>query len=710
MQQAKELRYFLFSQQLADGVRITAAIVLPAFALYQFGLLAIGFSISLGAMCISLTDAPGPIINRRNGMLITACIAFIVALITSLVRVNIYALGIEVAFFTFLFSLLQVYGMRAAGVGTAAILIMVLTMGRADNAHPLAYSIYVATGGVWYALISLFFYYIRPYRPAQRLLGDCIREMADYLSIKALFYDVHTNLQEAYQKLVAQQSVVNEKQDAVRELFFKTARIVNETTPAGKKLVATFVHTVDLFEDITATYYNYSTLRNRFKQRDILQRIAVVITQLAAQLDRIGIAIQSNKKPEKRLNMDEAIVALKKEIDALKKEEPEEATLILKKILVNFRRMAQRINDIYDYFDTEKKVAKSGVDHTQFIGHQPLDPKILWNNLNIKSTAFKHAVRIAVACSVGFTISKALAYGQHSYWILLTIAFILKPAFSLTKTRNIERIWGTVTGGVIGVLLLYFIKNTTAHFIIMVLLMLGAFTFVRTKYVVMVICTTAYILILFQFLNIPFITVVQERIFDTVLGCVIAFSTGYFLFPDWEAYQIKKYMADVLLANAAYMQKVTGSLEGNATDKIEYKLARKAVYVQSANLSAAYQRMAAEPKKRQYDKTLMHQFLVRSHLLFSNIAHLATLLNEARPPCSYKLAETSKQAIGKLYGLSKKLDADAPLPAIETYKPQQATEAANGTQADDVILKTSVAFIAKLCDDIEKTTEAILAA
>jgi len=709
MQQAKELRAFLFSQQLADGLRITAAILLPAFLLYQFGLLATGMTISLGAMCVSLTDAPGPIIHRRNGMLITAFTAFAVALLTAIVRVNVYTLGVEITALTFLLSLLQVYGMRAASVGNAAILVMVLTMGQPRTMHPLLHAGYILGGSLWYMLLALFFYYIRPYRPAQRVLGDCIREMASYLSIKAFFYDVHTNLQDNYEKMVAQQIVVSEKQDAVRELFFKTARIVTETTPMGKRLVATFVHTVDLFEDITATYYNYSTLRNRFAQRGILKHVATLINSLATELDHIGIAIQTNTKPPAAFVAADALSALKKEIDAIQEQEPEENTLILKKILVNIRRMTQRIQDIHAYFNPAMPFIKSNVDHTLFIGHQPLDPKVLLHNLNSTSTAFKHAVRISVACLIGFTISKLLAYGQHSYWILLTIAFILKPAFSLTKTRNIDRILGTVAGVLIGAAILFFIKNTTAHFVLMVLLMLGAYTFLRTWYVVMVICTTAYIVILFQFLNIPFITVVQERVFDTVLGCVIAFSAGYFLFPDWEAHQIKNHMADVLTANAVYLQNVTQALEGAEPDRIEYKLARKTVYVQSANLSAAYQRMVAEPKSRQYDKTVLHQFMVRNHLLFSNIAHLATLLQDAPQRTAYPLAARTKKAAQKLEVLSKKLNSETLLPEPNNATAQTHIEAMEETATEDMSLKTSVDFIVKLCDDIEVTTKAILA-
>jgi uncharacterized membrane protein YccC len=515
---------------------------------------------------------------------------------------------------------------------------------------------------------------------------------------------VQTALDANYKELVAQQILVNEKQDAVREFFFKTARIVYESTAEGKKLVATFVYTVDLFEDITATYYNYSTLRKRFENQDILMHISALVVQMAKELDTLGTAVQANTAPP-AFSFDQQIKDLKARIDAIPT--GEENTLILKKIGVNVRRIAKRIRDIAGYFDATAQYAKSNVDHSLFISHQSLDPKLLLHNLHFQSPAFKHALRVAIACLVGFAVSKVLAYGQHSYWILLTIAFILKPAFSLTKTRNVERIWGTVAGGALGVLFLLLVKNTTAQFWVMVLLMTGAFTFLRTRYVVMVICTTAYILILFQFLNIPFITVVGERIFDTVLGCAIAFSAGYFLFPDWEAQQLKKYMEEVLLANAAYLKVVSEGLKQNKIDVLAYKLARKNVYVQSANLTAAYQRMRTEPKRRQQNMAHTHQFIVRNHLLFSNIAHLAALIKPGAAPASPLLAAVADSIVQKLHGLLKKVQVEAP--ASGPPPDQQWNDAAaEVTTAEERLLQTSIQSINKLTDAIGKTMAAML--
>ena len=99
---ASEIQYFLFSQELSDGFRITCAILLPSLCTAFFDALPIGMSISLGALCISITDAPGPIVHKRNSMLAGLVVVFITAFITGFARMNDYFLGIEIFLGSFL--------------------------------------------------------------------------------------------------------------------------------------------------------------------------------------------------------------------------------------------------------------------------------------------------------------------------------------------------------------------------------------------------------------------------------------------------------------------------------------------------------------------------------------------------------------------------------------------------------------------------------
>jgi uncharacterized membrane protein (TIGR01666 family) len=702
--QAREIQNFFYSQAFADGFRTALAVLLPALLGNYFGFFDIGLTISLGAVCVSLVDAPGPITHRKNALFITSAIVFVVAGITSLARLNIYTMGLEIVFVSFFFSMFNVYGNRATSVGNAAILVMILTMDTSiETANVLPHASLILAGGIFYTILSLLLHTIRPYRIAQRALADCIREISTYLSIRAEFYS-KTAINENYKKLVAQQIVVNEKQDAARELFFKTRQIVKESTSDGRRLVFTFVETVDLFEDITASYYNYDLLRRQFAHTGALELIHGSLKKIAFELDSIGIAIQANTSFTKTFDYDEEVKQLKAGIDRIAPK-GESQTLVLRKILVNIRKILSELNNINQYFERDIKTNRSRLDHSHFVSHQPLDPKIFWNNLSLQSSAFRHSLRVGIACIAGFVIVNLVSYGHHSYWVLMTIAFMLKPAFSLTKQRNIERIIGTFAGGIIGVLILVYIPDKTIHFVIMVLLMIATYSFMRIQYLVMVLCMTPYILILFSFLGSNFKLVAEERIFDTLLGCAIAFAAGYFLFPHWESDQLKEPMRGILKANAAYLQKIIDALSGKKPGMLEYKLARKDVYLNSANLSAAFQRMLSEPKSKQKKEKDVHQFVVLNHILFSNIASVATTLLSKEPKVyPTELVQIAKRARTALCESSRKFGEDDLLNTSQNVHPINHEPILN---SDDTLMKEQLNFINKLTIDIDKTTKAL---
>jgi uncharacterized membrane protein (TIGR01666 family) len=706
IQQAKEIKYFFYSQALADGFRTSFAILLPALVGLYFDAFQTGLTISLGCMCVSLTDAPGPVIHKRNGMLFCCGFIFLIAVITGFARLNVYTLGLEIIVTSFFFSMFNVYGTRAASVGNSGILIMILTMDSSLTVSQiLPHALLILAGGIFYTVLSLLLHALRPYRISQRVLGNSLREMAVYLSIKTDFYDESMDLVANYKRLVGQQIIVHEKQDAVRELLFKTRQIVEETTSEGRKLVFVFTEAVDLFENITATYYDYDELRKQFAGTGALKLINATLTKTTAELDAIGFAIQSNADFHPSFDYTEELNDLKRKMEVIIPK-GETNALVLRKILVNIRTLFTGLINISQYFQKNITVRRTRVDSSKFVSHQPLDPKIILDNFSFQSSTFRHALRVCIACIAGFMVAKIIDYGHHSYWLLLTIAFILKPAFSLTKQRNIQRIIGTFIGGIIGVLILTLTHDKTIHFIFLVTFMLGTYSFMRIKYLVMVICTTPYILILFSFLGGEYKSVIEERLLDTAVGCAIAFSASYFLFPRWETEQLRKNMQGIVRANANYLQKILDALSGYRVSMLDYKLARKDVYLNSANLSATFQRMLSEPKSKQGAEKDIHQFVVLNHILFSNTANLsAAVFSKEKRTYPPELITPGRKAVNKLNEVRIKLGDDTTI-AQEALKKSLSPE--HLEEADDHLVKEQLNFICNLANDLEKTTNAII--
>jgi len=463
---------------------------------------------------------------------------------------------------------------------------------------------------------------------------------------------------------------------------------------------------VDLFEDITATYYDYASLRERFKNTGTLEKISSFIRLIAGELNNIGMAIQMNDVLPINPQVDVQLKVLREELDSVTRNGTE-SNLVLKKILVNLRRLVQRYHELTDYFDRRKGKNESAplLDHRHFVRHQPLGPGVFWNNLTLQSATFKHALRVSIACIVGYITVKLLNYGHHSYWVIMTIAFLLKPAFSLTRQRNIQRIVGTVTGGVIGILILVLIKNREVLFILMVLLMIANYSLQRINYLAMVICLTPFVLILFHILGLGFVAVAQERMQDTLIGCTIAVSAGLLLFPTWEFEQLKTNLVNNLRANAVYLEKILDGLCGKPIVLLEYKLSRKEVYVQSANLSAAFQRMLSEPRSKQKNTRELHQFVVLNHILFSNIATVATALVGKDPrPHPLPVYAAARHAYCSLQSIARKID-----PSVEKGKNTNEGKMlpAEIISPDDLLLKDQLDFINRIIGDIEKTLTAM---
>ncbi len=700
-EKTQNIKYFFFSQYLADGVRITLEIILPTLVCTHFGRMDLGIIISLGALCVSISDAPGPVKHKRNGMLYTNIFIFLMALVTGFVNDNLILLGLLILFASFFFTIFTIYGNRAASVGTAALLIMILRMAKVMTPlQVIEESSLILGGGVWYMVIALLFYRLTPYRPAQRSLGDCVHETAKFLRIKSALYDTETNPDDEYQKLVAQQIIVNEKQDAVRELLFKNRELVKESTRTGRLLVLTFVGLVDLYEQIMASWYDYTSLRQRFASTGILSEIKLVLNEIADELDNIGYAIQSNTSYKERFDLISALEKVKIKIDELSDDGG--SKMILKKILVNLRSIGERVNEIANYFNDvpSKRKMRSSSDYSKFVSHQKIDGTVFINNLTLESSVFRHSLRMMITCIAGYFIGKMLPYGHHSYWILLTIIIILKPGFSLTKQRNFDRFTGTIGGGLIGLLILAFIHDRSVLFALIVFFMIGTYTFQRLNYIVMVIFITPYILILFTFLGMGFVNVAEERLLDTGIASVLAFLASYMLFPHWESKYLDSYMASVLKANILYMHKLADILYSKK-NSLDYSLARKEVFVSTANLSSAFHRMLSEPKSKQRNRKEIYEFVVLNHILSSNIAGVITGITGDAQSYSKDIIQLVKRSVSTLEKSLQNLD--------KSYVPQEFKVAipASGNfenPANDH-LSEQLDFIFKLTVKMDKVTQ-----
>ncbi len=632
MEYLNSYKSFVNSHYLSQGIRMTAGILVPALFMSQFNLLQVGLVLSVGAMCVSGTDSAGPIHHRRIGMMVCNVAIFLVSLAVGFTTHSPVLLGIILCVFCFFFSMLGIFGARATSIGLAALLVMILNIDHKREGWDVVWNtLYLLAGGTWYMLFSLFLYSVLPYKLAQQALGDFIQSVAEYFRARAGFYDKQADYSDTYKSLLQQQIVVQEKQDLITELLFKTPDIVKESTTTGRILIMIYLDAADLFERVMTSYQDYNTLHSYFNSTGILQKFGELALELAQELDKIGIAVKRGRASEENPLLSEHILETRNEYNQLRKTflNPEniEGFINLRGILENMQDIAERLHTLHHYSTYDRKLAKAPsheLDYKKFISHQDITPQIFIDNISFQSNIFRHSLRVSIAILAGYLISLFFKFG-HSYWILLTIIVILKPAYSLTKKRNADRLIGTVCGVLIGILILFLIKNNTALLIIMILLMAITYTFIRNHYLVAVLFMTPYIIIFFHLLYPDnFKMVLTDRVIDTGIGSLIAFIASIFLVPAWEHTTINTYMIQMLEDNRNYFN-ITANVFGSTKPiiKNQHQVARKNALVSLANLSDAFNRMLTEPKRKQIGIDKIHQFVVLNHMLTSHIATLS---------------------------------------------------------------------------------------
>ena len=628
----RQLQKYLNSQNLYISIRMTAAALIPAFILYHYNLLVSAIALPLGVIFTGFTDSPGPVHHRRNSLAISILCNVVIIIIAGALHAYPPFIVAAIILFGILFSLFAIYGNRAGSVGLNALLVFIFNIDGHMSASGTALyeALLFAAGGIWYALISFVSYTLRPFKLIQQLLGECVIKTADYLRTKSGFYTSASDYENLNEQLIQQQIAIRQMQEDLREILFKSRTITEESTVKARVLMSVFLDTIDLMERIMTSQYDYKELHSRFRYTDILSLFGKQIDLLADELYEAGLALQSGRPTGSRRDLDvlqqqsmNAFLALRKKT---LNEDTIEDFIVLRQILFSLEDITERIERLRFSTRYDAKTSKeytNDVDIKKFITHSEVEPRLLLNNLTLESANFRHAVRLTAGLLIGYAISLFFPLG-HSYWILLTTAVIIKPAYSITRKRNLQRVAGTITGAVLGFLILYTLHDKAALFIVMIITMVIAYSFVRVNYFIGSAGITVYVLLSFSFLSSAgFQHALNDRLIDTLIGSAIAWLVAIFVLPNWEHKQIDEYIVLTLKANQNYFDSVAQAFTGKPVDTTTFKLHRKDAFVALANLSDAFQRMMSEPKNRQVKMRHYHQFVATSHTLTSYIASLS---------------------------------------------------------------------------------------
>jgi uncharacterized membrane protein YccC len=153
-------------------------------------------------------------------------------------------------------------------------------------------------------------------------------------------------------------------------------------------------------------------------------------------------------------------------------------------------------------------------------------------SLSPSTEAGRHAVRLAAAAAVTEAVVMLTSL-QHGYWAVLTVFFVLRPDYSATLTRGLQRAAGTLLGGGLGVctVLLGHVSKAALLGGVAVAL-LAAYSVYTVNYLLVAVFLTDFVVVQLALLGLPPLPTALARLTGICLGTALAL-LAYLLWPTW---------------------------------------------------------------------------------------------------------------------------------------------------------------------------------
>ncbi len=197
------------------------------------------------------------------------------------------------------------------------------------------------------------------------------------------------------------------------------------------------------------------------------------------------------------------------------------------------------------------------------------------------------ALRLMLSIGAAALVSEALPI-QRSYWVVLTVAIVLRPDFGSVFARALQRGIGTVVGAVLGAIILVVIPAGPL-LLIPLAVFAGLLPYGRDRnWGLFSTFLTPLVVILIDLLNRSGWSLALDRLVDTALGCVIVLAVGYAPWPSsWHAH-LPEQLAIALDSVARYTQQALLGQPGRSA-------LRRQSYRALSDLRTEFQRTMAEP-------------------------------------------------------------------------------------------------------------------
>jgi len=593
------------------GLRAAVALCGPIVVGEIAGLPNAGWA-ALGGIEAIIADSGGPY-RSRLASLATLALGGAVGLFLGCIagRSLVWALPVTVAF-CFAWSYLAVLGQPFSSAGLLVQVIYICGMGApaASWRVALGWSLALLAGAAWAALLSLLLWPLDAYRPARAAVADCYDELASFLGsvadlagrnkpqgrkpTAALWHRLAQHHQYRIRRAVERgwHAVANVRADRMAD------------SPRGRQLVVLLEH-ADLLIARTVALAEHLEVQSSAEGSPCFDRAMYGLDELRSA-EKLVAALLTRRRALAATEAQAGIVEMQ--------DLPRRLGDCMNTSNAHNRFMLTQVAEASSLLETAIESAillRSGKSRTAatlsshassgFSGYvherlgqlrQGPDVELLVANFHRKSLMLRHATRVAIVTGIDVVLILIL-HIDHGYWLLLTSLIVLQPHISGTLRRGLERIGGTVAGGILAAVLAVVLHSQWITAAVLFPLALLALAILPLSYAGFVFfLTPTFVLAWLPYSGDWQLALV--RTVNTLAGAIIAVLAMLFFFPIYERDRVPEVLRASLAADRNYVMQLAASWKSRSRSSRILANARRAAGLAHNDSEESLERLIAE--------------------------------------------------------------------------------------------------------------------
>jgi len=578
---------------------------------------------SVGAIVAIPPDQPAPQRGKFWQLIPAALLGTPLFFAVQLLHANPLRLAMLLVPVTFVAFLAAAWGKRGLPISMSIMLAMIFSMAAPpgdDGQSALVTSLHFALGAGAYVLYATLANAALNARYRTLMLADTLFSVAGLMRTQALQFNAPEGSEAAANdpliaRLLAHQATLAEQLQTSRDMLLESPR-----TPRRQQLAGMLIRVLEMRDHLVACALDLDSLRTDANQLPLLDALRAELAALAQQVEQVADALLLGR-----------LLA------------PFGPTVLHRAAALAPTQMAraliERVGHVRDEVaqlhalargESSPDLAAVRANWQLFVSPtrwswQPFASLWRWD-----TPPLRHAIRAALAIAAGQAIAITLPWGTHDYWILLTIAVVLRGSLAQTLERRNSRVAGTLVGCLLAGLLLYARAPPWVLLIVVTLAQGVAHAFAIRRYLVTAVAASVMALIQAHLLNSGASPAFEaaERIADTLIGVALAWAFSYVL-PSWERSQLAALVARTLAAQAAHARVALGLGQLQAVDnqaELGWRLARREAYDSLSALVQAAQRALSEPRAVRPPLEALERLLAHSYQLLAQLTAVKTML------------------------------------------------------------------------------------